>query len=199
VKALHYRLVFRRRVDVLARALTNRFPTGARILDIGCGSGDIAHEILRLRPDLSIEGLDVLVRPHTAIPVTQFDGYSIPMTDHAFDFTMLVDVLHHTDEPGRLLKEAARASKEGVVLKDHFNDGIAAEQTLRFMDWVGNAKHGVRLPYNYLSEKQWRETWSDLGLEPFDLTKDLGLYPRPFDSVFGRGLHFITTLKRSAA
>ena len=40
----------------------------------------------------------------------------------------------------------------GIVLKDHTRNGLFSGSTLRFMDWVGNARHGVRLPYNYWPE-----------------------------------------------
>ncbi len=50
--------------------------------------------------------------------------------------------------PARLLAEAKRVSRGGIVIKDHFREGVLADATLRFMDWVGNAQHGVVLPYN---------------------------------------------------
>ena len=67
---------------------------------------------------------------------------------------MIVDVLHHAGDPEALLAEAARVART-VVVKDHFCDGVAAYPALRFMDWIANAVHGVRLPYNYLSLPQW--------------------------------------------
>ena len=51
---------------------------------------------------------------------------------------MLVDVLHHTDDPGILLSEARRVTRRAVVLKDHTRDYMAGA-TLRLMDWGANA------------------------------------------------------------
>ena len=153
---------------------------------------------MALRPDVTIEGVDVLVREDTAIPVTAFDGYAIPKAEGSFDLAMMVDVLHHTDHPDRLMREAARVASAGVLIKDHFRDGLAAEATLKFMYWVGNASHGVRLPYNYLSKSEWRQIWADLGLSPVGLETDLELYPEPFNRIFGRQLHFVTVLDPSA-
>ncbi len=31
--------------------------------------------------------------------------------------------------------------------------------TLRFMDWIGNAHHGITLLYNYQSKFQWDKAW----------------------------------------
>ena len=193
--AVHEKLVFGRRIRRLAAALVERLPADARVLDVGCGSGDLAALSMRLRPDVRIEGIDVLVRPDTAIPVTEFDGLNIPFADRAFDAAIVVDVLHHTDEPALVLAEIARVAGV-VIVKDHLRDGLFAKATLRFMDWVGNAAHGVRLPYNYLSGREWRGIWTRLGLGQRGFETRLSLYPRPFSWAFDRGLHFVAVLSR---
>lgn len=192
--AVHKEAVFRRRIDVIARAIAAMLPADAHVLDIGCGSGTLAHTVMRLRPDVHIEGVDVLVRPDTEIPVTGYDGQTLPWPDAAFDVVMLVDVLHHTDAPEAVMAEAKRVSRGGMIIKDHFRDGLLAGPTLRFMDWFGNAQHGVRLPYNYWSSRQWREAWTELGLRPESLKEKLGLYARPFSWAFDRRLHFVARL-----
>ena len=125
VGALHSKLVFKRRTRALADALSQAIPPDARtVLDVGCGDGTIARLIQQRRPDLSILGTDVLARPHTHIPVALFDGQRLPFLDGAFDVVMFVDVLHHTDDPTILLREAKRVSRGSVVLKDHTSDQI---------------------------------------------------------------------------
>lgn len=195
INDLHANLVFGRRVRVLAAAIAERLPANASVLDVGCGSGDMAAAVMALRPDVTIEGIDVLVRPNTAIPVTRYDGDHIPFADGHFDAAIIVDVLHHTDDPQAVLGETARVAKM-VVVKDHLREGVAAYATLRFMDWIGNAAHGVRLPYNYLSLGEWRGTWSSLGLAADQFVTRLALYPRPFSWLFDRRLHFVTSLRR---
>jgi SAM-dependent methyltransferase len=195
LSAVHGKLVFDRRVRRLADAIAERLPQNARVLDVGCGSGDLAALVMQMRPDLKIEGIDVLVRPNTAIPVHEYDGQHIPFGDNSFDAAMVIDVLHHTDDPQAVLAEIARVAPR-VVIKDHLRDGVAAGPTLRFMDWVGNAAHGVRLPYNYLSRRQWQAIWDKLHLTTDAFTKRLNLYPKPFSWLFDRGLHFVTILSR---
>ena len=190
----HDKAVFQRRIQVLAQNLAEFLPNNARVLDVGCGSGTLANAIMALRPDVKIEGIDVLVRPDTDIPVKAFDGNTIPWPDKHFDVAMIVDVLHHTDDPSRVMAEARRVAKHGLVIKDHFRDGVLANTTLRFMDWFGNAAHGVRLPYNYLSNAEWRSAWSGLGLKVDRICDRLGLYPAPFNWLFDRKLHFIARL-----
>ena len=66
------------------------------------------------------------------------------------------------------------------------------------MDWVGNARFGVALPYRYWTEAQWHAAWQKHGLIPERVISCLGLYPVPADWVFGAQLHFIALLKRDS-
>lgn len=195
VGTLHSHLVFQRRTRVLADALAQALPSGAMtVLDVGCGDGSIAYLVQQQRPGMAITGVDVLIRPDTRIPVKQFDGVHLPFENKSFDIVMFVDVLHHTDDPGVLLREAKRVAAHAIVLKDHTRNTAIAGSILRFMDWVGNAHHGVALPYNYWSIEQWRDSFEAIGLVPQSWRDRLGLYPFPASLVFEHGLHFVTRL-----
>lgn len=191
VDAVHARYVHGRRVQVLARHLAEMLPQGARVLDVGCGDGAVAEQVLARRPDLTIEGIDVLVRPAARIRVTAFDGLSIPGDDDAFDAVMMVDVLHHTTDALRVLREAVRVSRRSIVIKDHLCDRWLADPVLRLMDRVGNERHGVALPHTYWSRQRWIEAFSTLGITASEWREDLRLYPGVADWVFGRNLHFL--------
>ena len=196
---LHGDLVHTRRVGVLSRRLAALAPQGAKVLDVGCGDGLLAKLMGQLRPDISIEGIDVLVRPGTHIPVHAFDGKRIEFPDKSFDAVMFVDVLHHTNDPEILIAEAMRVARSCILIKDHTQDGILARRTLAFMDWVGNAHHGVALPYNYWPVAKWREMFSRRGLVVEAWEDRLGIYPWWARRVFERKLHFIARVGMSAA
>lgn len=197
IGVLHEKLVFNRRVEILAGWFAQLAPQSARVLDVGCGDGLIAAALQSRRTDIVITGIDVLPRSHTSIPVDMFDGSSIPFDDQSFDLVLFSDVLHHTSDPAILLREARRVSKQSVLIKDHNCNGLLAGPRLRLMDWVGNARFGVALPYNYWTERQWHEAWRIIGLKPEQTVTRIGLYPRPIDWLFGAKLHFITLLSRS--
>jgi SAM-dependent methyltransferase len=168
------------------------------VLDVGCGDGRISRAVMDLRPDVAIYGIDVLLRCATAIPVEAFDGRRIPHPAGSFDCAMFVDVLHHAEDPAVLLGEAARVSRGAVLIKDHLLDARLAGPRLRFMDWVGNARHGVDLPYHYWRRGRWDEAFAALGLAPSSWQEDLGIYPPWADWLFGGRLHFITLLRSSS-
>lgn len=170
-------------------------PSGASVLDVGCGDGLPAVEIMKRRPDVSISGIDVFVRDYAYIDVTPFDGRTIPFPDDAVDVVLFTDVLHHTLNKEELLAEAARVAARSVVIKDHLCETSADLAVLRGMDWVGNRHTGVSLPYAYWSEAQWLEGIAGAGLRVARWDDRLQLYPEPANAVFGRRLHVLAVLE----
>ncbi len=191
---LHESYGLGRRVRVLSRHLERLLPENGLILDVGCGDGTLDTSLQNLRPDLSIEGIDVLVRPEVKIPIREFDGLVIPHPDDAFDCVVFVDVLHHSLDTIQLLREAKRVSRGFIVIKDHRRNGFLAQQTLRFMDDVGNKRFGVHLPHHYWSQAQWDSAFSELALSVVQWKQDLAIYPWPASMLFDRGLHFVAQL-----
>lgn len=197
VELIHQTGVYGRRVRVLGEVLAPLLSPGARVLDVGCGDGCVSAEIAARRPDVILSGIDVLARPSTRIPVQTFDGRTLPLDSGAVDDVLLVDVLHHAEDPGALLDESLRVARRGVVLKDHARNGWLAGPVLEFMDRVGNARHGVALPYHYWSREEWRAAFDARGLAVRGFRDRIPLYPGAADWVFGRRLHFIARLERT--
>lgn len=196
IAQVHGGYVIKRRVKVLCDELAPLLPSDSQVLDVGCGDGLLSKLLMERRPDVRISGLDVLVRSETHIPVTEFDGVTIPYARETFETVLFVDVLHHTDDPMILLREAVRVARDNIVIKDHNRNGVLAGPTLRLMDWVGNARHGVALPYNYWPKHKWSEAFARLGLTPIENKRRIGLYPWPASWVFGRQLHFVAKLAK---
>lgn len=194
VGKIHGGLIFGRRVEALARHLAEALPENASVLDVGCGSGDIAAAVMALRPDVRIAGIDVLVRPGTKIPVTGFSGGTIPHGDKSFDAVIFVDVLHHADDPQLLLNEARRVAGKMVLVKDHLAENALQHFLLKLMDWVGNRPHGVVLKYEYWSRAQWSGAFEKAGLTPAGLDLGLGIYLWPLSMIFGGSLQALYRL-----
>ena len=191
---LHDGYVVGRRVRVLADNITGLIPHGVSVLDVGCGDGVLGSVITSRRPDISLVGAEVLIRPRSRIPITTFDGLTLPFADRAVDVALLVDVVHHASDPHRLLAEAARVASTAVIVKDHYLRGVLARPTLAFMDRVGNARHGVATPYHYWTPNQWRDAFVRMNVTVHVESTSLGLYPVPARWIFERSLHFVAVL-----
>ena len=193
---IHGGYVHRRRVRVLSDYFASSLPRDLSILDVGCGDGRLAKVLMEARPDLRVTGVDVLEREDCAIPMKVFDGETLPFRDGEFDAVLFVDVLHHATDPFELLEEGVRVAKRFVAMKDHTRNGLFAGLTLRFMDKIGNSRHGVALPFAYWSHEQWMTAFDQLGLSAEVWRGKVPLYPWPASLVFTRKLHFCTLLAK---
>jgi SAM-dependent methyltransferase len=194
---LHGGYVHRRRVRILARHFAALIPPEASLLDVGCGDGHLAQQIIAQCPTITVTGIDTFVRPDAVIAVQAFDGLHLPFAAATFDFVLFADVLHHATNPLALLRDAIRIARHGILIKDHLASGLMDRVVLSFMDWVGNARHGVKLTYNYTSPEQWKSYFDELRLNPTAWQTHLGLYPMPASLIFDRNLHFVARLEQN--
>ena len=194
---LHGEYVHQRRVRILAGHFAAMIPPDASLLDIGCGDGRLAQQMMIQRPNVTITGVDTIVRPDALITVQAFDGVHLPFAQATFDFVLLADVLHHTADPLVLLREAARVARHGILIKDHLASCPLDRAIPSFMDWIGNARHGVTLKYNYATYEQWYKFFNELHMTPSNWQTQLNLYPMPASLLFDRRLHFVTLLEKA--
>lgn len=200
VKPLHRSAISGRRVNVLGNHLIQLLPENILLkgLDVGCGSGELSKYVQDRCPETKIYGVDILAREDAVIEVKNFDGIRLPFADQSYDFVMLIDVLHHTDYPQKLMQECVRVTRKFILIKDHNCESWLDRVCLRFMDWVGNRSYNVYLPYNYLSKSDWKKLYQASGIVCEANLSELHLYPKPFSFLFDRNLHFIARLAISA-
>ena len=192
-RRVHGALVFDRRRDRLVQALLRQLPPNSQVLDIGCGSGEIGSDLIAAGH--RVVGAETLLRDDCAIDVVSFDGRTLPFDDDAFEWAVIVDVLHHAADPTRVVAEAKRVTQRGVVIKDHYAENGWQRGVLGVMDWVGNRQFGVGRDGAYLSRADWSALWADVGLDPADLDESLDLYPAVVKPLFERDLHFVARLE----
>jgi methionine biosynthesis protein MetW len=101
-------------------------PTGSRVLDLGCGSGELlAH--LRDRRQCSgygveIDDANVLACTQRGVNVIQLnleDGLAI-FEDQSFDVVLQLDTMQHLRNTERMLRETARVGRIGIVSFPNF-------------------------------------------------------------------------------
>lgn len=191
----HEGYVHRRRTDVLARHLAELVPADMSVIDVGAGDGLITRKLAEARRDLRIRATEVLVRPAEHFPVEPFDGAHLEHGDGAFDVALLVDVLHHAEDPLALLQEAARVARRRVIVKDVLAEGLLATRTLNLMERLANTAHGISIPEVFWKCSEWEQAFALAGLTVTERRQSLGLYPFPASLVFERRFHFIAALR----
>jgi ubiquinone/menaquinone biosynthesis C-methylase UbiE len=104
-------------------------PADGRVLDVGCGTGNLAERVAAT--GLDVAGVDLAVgmlrrlqRRRPAVPVFVADSSALPFRDDTFALTYCVAVLHHVadrDLVFRTLAEMVRVTRPGgrILVWDH--------------------------------------------------------------------------------
>jgi len=195
--ALHHRAIHVPRVTRVTRALAAQIGRAASLLDIGCGDGTVAQGIGAAIGATHIAGVDVLVRPETAIPVTPYDGEHLPFPENAFEAVVISDVLHHCASPSTVLREALRVASRVVAIKDHFRFDRLSGAILLAMDQVGNAAPGVLVRGTYFTAGEWAELVRDAGGRFTGLEWPLRIHDLPWRLITQDRLQFAAKIQHA--
>ena len=128
-------------------------PQGARVLDLGCGDGELLAGLMATRGvtgyGVEIDPERVLAAVGHGVNVIQMDLESGLSTfeDDAFDFVILSQTLQAMRRSDLILKEMLRVGREGIVTFPHFGYGRHRLAILR-----GRMPVSEALPY------QWFDT-----------------------------------------
>jgi len=117
-------------------------PRSARILDAGCGTGEIASRLAELYPEARVLGVDI-VDPHLELARTRYarlaprlafehqSVFELAAGDESFDLAVCRHVIQAIPHPERVLAELRRVTRRGgylhVIAEDygmlHFQRG----------------------------------------------------------------------------
>jgi ubiquinone/menaquinone biosynthesis C-methylase UbiE len=143
--------------------LARVIPRQACVLDVGCGSGFIAHHLTAML-GAGVVGLDVGNGAEAPIEYLRYDGARFPVPDHTFDAVLLCYVLHHARDFHHVLAEVRRVLREtgvAVVYED-----IPRRQWDRFICWTHHLKWQRRTgPCVFRLDTEWRKLFGKFGFE----------------------------------
>ena len=102
-------------------------PPRARILDVGCGTGEVTSRLAVQFPEATLIGVDlgpevlaVAQHNHAALAprlsFEQGDGFHLRFADNSFDLVVCRHVTQLVPEPEKLLAELARVTRPGGTL-----------------------------------------------------------------------------------
>ena len=187
-----------RRISGIADAVCRLLPdANMSVLDVGCGDGALARQIMNRRPALAFEGVEVVKPATPRMPISLYDGNTLPCGDGAFDVVLCADMLHHTTAPFDLLREACRVAKSYVVVKDHVCNTRTDKILLTSMDWLGNVGKGVPLPFHFLSSAQWADGFASLPYAVVRRIDAIQYWGWPLCMLVDRRFHFAALLARA--
>jgi SAM-dependent methyltransferase len=153
------------RTAALLSVIGPELQRGGRLIDIGAGSCHLAQAAAR-RFDIDVTAVDVTDHNLTDLPLKIYDGRTLPYKDGSFDTALLSFVLHHADDPARVLNEALRVAGRVIVLEDTPGGRLQAA-AWRTLDYALNhAQHkDVAVAHAARSAGEWREFFAARGAE----------------------------------
>jgi len=143
-------------VDLVEPFLTKK----AKIMDLGCGSGEVSQKLLSL--GYLVTSVDVVNKVKVeGVKVLVYDGEKLPFGDKEFEKVLLITVLHHVDKYEELLREVARVSKELIIVEDVYENNWD-KFNIWFWDSVLNLEFFGH-PHHNQSDIEWKKTFEKLG------------------------------------
>ncbi len=100
-------------------------PRGSRVLDLGCGEGDLLEELIVARGcrgqgvEVSDEAFHACVARGIAVVQADIDE-GLDFDDHAFDVVVLSQTLQAVRRPAPVLREVMRVGRVGIVSFPNF-------------------------------------------------------------------------------
>jgi SAM-dependent methyltransferase len=164
------------------RAVKRLLPVGARVLEVGGGTG---YQAKRLAEDgYAVESIDLAGSRYAGeqvFPVQPYDGRVFPFPDASFDVVFSSNVLEHVPDLGQLLAEQRRVLKPGglglhlmptgvwcfATIVAHYSElglrilrlvpQVFREPLRALRTMAGTLKHGVFIPRHGERGNAWTE------------------------------------------
>ena len=132
------------------------------ILDIGCGNARLAYALKENGYKIALLDIENLSEFPDFCPLV-YKGEIMPFEDKKFDKTLLISVLHHTQNPISVLKEAKRISHKIIIIEDIYRN-IWQQYLTYAMDTLVNFGFSS-MTYQNRNDAEWKNIFFHLSLK----------------------------------
>jgi 2-polyprenyl-3-methyl-5-hydroxy-6-metoxy-1,4-benzoquinol methylase len=134
-----------KRLNFISSQIKTQIPTNGKILDVGCGNGNISLYLGSLNYD--VKGIDVsdesirYAQNRNALPNVKFQCISaeeLTINEERFDAIVCSEVLEHLEKPEVLLKTLAQLLKANGIILITVPNGFGPREVLitKPMQWL---------------------------------------------------------------
>ncbi|MCX6772079.1 MAG: methyltransferase domain-containing protein [Candidatus Micrarchaeota archaeon] len=155
---------------------TASYLAGKSVLDLGSGDGQVGW---RLKQEgYAVTLCDVMDFNTAPMSLVKYNGKTLPFESKNFDTTLLLTVLHHSENPLAVLREAMRVTKERIIVIESICFNQEHRRLNMLIDWFYNrvVHTGVFCPFNFQTPWGWEKTFAKNRLRLAPITNsDLGI------------------------
>lgn len=173
--------VGRKKIDVLLEAVLNELSSSAKILDVGCGTGEqIKHirargfKVVGLEPAAGMR--EIAKKNNPGVDVVDGSIIDLPFQDEEFDFVLAIEVLRyiHRSDIRRSYRELLRVTKPGgrifvSMVNRYAWDGFFLIYHMRKILFSMAGKH-VKTHCEFFTPAEVRRDLGRLGVVKVDLS-----------------------------
>jgi SAM-dependent methyltransferase len=150
-----------------------QFEPSARVLDLGCGTGQNGRFVREILPAIEFYGVDMI--PPESVPefyrysFVDIDNDDLPYPDQTFDAVVFTHVIEHLAHPFRVAGEIGRVLKKGGMVYVETPNWTSA-----LVPSFGFRREQLQ-PFNFYDDPTHSKPWSKQGLFVF-LYQGCGLH-----------------------
>jgi len=164
---MYYRIlspIYQRAAKKMCLDCQDFIEKGEKILDLGCGSG-IVGKTFQDFFNAEISGIDIVDKRVEKIPFQIYDGKNIPFSENYFNIILINYVLHHSDDPEALLKEAKKIGKKIIIYED-LPENLLSKIYCKIHSITFNKffQKPAEANYSFKTGKEWEEIFQKIGL-----------------------------------
>lgn len=153
---------------------------GLRVLEVGSGLGLLARDVSAAAAGISVVGIEQSARQLAAataghaIRYVQGDAHALPLADESFDLVYARYVLEHVSDPGAMLREMSRVTRQGgrVAVCENDISLLRVDPPCPAFEsvWTSFQQHQSRLGGDSHIGRRLFRLFSDAGLTRIELS-----------------------------